>query len=224
MKKRTRLLLVLLWILVVLYPHPLVLVATLERTISPPVDANAVRDIAPSLPDDPNAIHDLVLTKLVPYDLDWNIYGVPWYFPSAGEVARDRRGDCESQAVMLASLLEAKGIPYQLKMSFDHIWVDFEQKRPEEMESDAVAFASREGEGYRIALPKKFDLNHFLTVQADARWHPMPGERKLLLVVGLLVIVMGQMALSVLEAMSVVLRGALGWRAGTSASSGKPSP
>lgn len=166
--------------------------ATLWRTVSLPIDANAARSLASTLPDDPNLLRDLVLTELVPYEINWNVYDVPWYFPSTAEVIRDGRGDCEGQAVLLASILQAKGIPYQLKMSFDHMWIDFQSKNASGMmEQDEMAFAENEDGALKLKVPKHFDLKNYIDVQLDGRWHPMPDYRKVLLFVGLLLILGG---------------------------------
>ncbi len=191
MNRRTQLIAALLWILVVLYPNPLMLVATVWRTLSPTIDAESARALAATLPDDPDVIRDKVLNELAMYEYNWYTYDVPWYFPSAKEVIRDRRGDCEGQAILLASILQAKGIPYQLKMSFDHMWVDYAKKKPTEMENDDMAFARRDGNNVKINLPKHFDLANYINIQLDARWHPMPAYRKALLCAGIALIAFG---------------------------------
>ncbi len=56
-------------------------------------------------------IEAYVLDRQVPYAYDWQSAGVPWYFPTAAEALRAGRGDCESRALVLASILTAKGIP-----------------------------------------------------------------------------------------------------------------
>ncbi|MBI2954430.1 MAG: transglutaminase domain-containing protein [Chloroflexi bacterium] len=192
MNKKVYLSAAVLWVLVVLYPNPAMFFATLWRTVSLPIDANAARSLASTLPDDPNLLRDLVLTELVPYEINWNVYDVPWYFPSTAEVIRDGRGDCEGQAVLLASILQAKGIPYQLKMSFDHMWIDFQSKNASGMmEQDEMAFAENEDGALKLKVPKHFDLKNYIDVQLDGRWHPMPDYRKVLLFVGLLLILGG---------------------------------
>jgi hypothetical protein len=175
----------------VFYPNPLMLIGTLWHTVSPPIDGAVARQIAADLPEDPNEIRNIVLNKLVPYDYDWTIYGVPWYFPGPAEVLRDKRGDCESQAVLLASILEAKGIPYQLKMSFDHMWIDFDEKRVSKIEHDEMAFVALDGGSIEVRLPKHFSLRDWVDIQLDARWHPMPIYRKALLGIGMLLIYLG---------------------------------
>lgn len=192
MQTKLHLLAALAWTLVVFYPNPVMLLMTIWHTISPPINAAAAHELAATLPDDPNAIRYLVLTELVTYDYDWAIYGVPWYFPRTSEVIRDRRGDCESQAVLLASILEAKGIPYQLKMSFDHMWIDYAQKSATDMEHDEAAFVALDGASIEIRLPKHFDARKWIDIQLDSRWHPMPAYRKALLFIGLFLIFAGQ--------------------------------
>ena len=113
------------WAFLALYPDPRVLWQSVDNLRHPNVDPAAVSAVAARLPNDPNAIRDAVLTRIVPYAYDWQVDGVPWYFPTTAQALRAGRGDCESQAVVLASILKAKGIPYQLRMSFDHIWVQY---------------------------------------------------------------------------------------------------
>jgi hypothetical protein len=191
MRPRLQLLAALTWVLVVFYPNPTMFFLTLWRTMSPPVDAAAAEDLARTLPNDPNTIRDRVLTDLVVYDNNWAVYGVPWYFPSAAEVVRDGRGDCEGQTILLASILADKGVPYQIKMSFDHMWVDFKGKRASAIESDGLAFAAKNGDSMQIKIPENFDWRQFINLQLDARWHPMPPYRKALLLFGLMVIILG---------------------------------
>ena len=84
-----------------------------------------------------------MLDRQVPYAYDWQSAGVPWYFPTTAEALRAGRGDCESRAVVLASILTAKGIPNELRLSFDHIWVDYPGKQANALENAGVQFAGR---------------------------------------------------------------------------------
>src|SRR5450756_1881030 len=119
--RRVLVFLALSWVLVILYPDPGVLVRSVRNTLRPRVEPQAAAALARSLPDDPRAIEAYVLDRQVPYAYDWQSAGVPWYFPTASEAVRAGRGDCESRALVLASILTAKGIPNELRMSFDHI-------------------------------------------------------------------------------------------------------
>ena len=100
-------------------------VRSIEHIRHPSIDPAAVASIARSLPNDPRLIKQAVLTRIVPYAYDWQTAGVPWYFPTTREAIAQKSGDCESRAVVLASILAYKHIPYSLHMSFDHIWVDY---------------------------------------------------------------------------------------------------
>src|SRR5919197_2917309 len=75
----------LLWTLLVLYPNPSMLYVSARRAWSPPIDPQAVRQIALSMPDDPRAIESAVTTRMVPYAVPWETHDVPWYFPTAAE-------------------------------------------------------------------------------------------------------------------------------------------
>jgi hypothetical protein len=183
--------LMLVWVLVILYPDPGLLVRSLHHFFDPRIDPQAVAALAAPLPDDPVAIEAYVLDEVVPYAYDWQASGVPWYFPTTREVLAAGRGDCESRAVVLASFLTAKGIPNDLRMSFDHIWVDYPGKRDSAMENAAVQVAgSKDGELF-LRWPSDFDLRRELADQVAIHWTPAPAWRRGLLVGGLLLLPLG---------------------------------
>jgi hypothetical protein len=182
--RKLRVVCALVWVLFVLYPNPLTLVRSIDHVSDPQVDPEAARAAAAKLPDDPRRIERAVLDDLVPYSYDWQTDGVPWYFPTVGEALRDGRGDCESRALVLASILDAKGIPYELRMSFDHIWVDYPGKRANDIENDAVVLA--DDDGWR--WPERFDIVDEARNQVAFYWTPMPASRKVLLLGGLAVL------------------------------------
>jgi hypothetical protein len=181
-------LLLVLWIAVVLYPDPNVLWNSIQNIRHPDVDAAAVAGLARQLPSDPRLIEAAVQQRIVPYAYDWQVNGVPWYFPTTAQVLRAGRGDCESRAIVLASILKAKGIPYQLRMSFDHIWVDYPGKRPNAIENDSLVLAERQGGHFVFHWPKQFHLRQEVSDQLAVYWTPMPDVRKGLLLAGLLII------------------------------------
>ncbi len=180
--------LMLSWALLVLYPDPRTLWASIQNLRHPTVDAVAVRAIAARLPNDPNAIRDAVLTRIVPYAYDWQVNGVPWYFPTTAQAVRWGRGDCESQAVVLASILKAKGIPYKLEMSFDHIWVQYPGKQANALENAGVAFAVQKHGRFVFHWPANFNLWKEARAQVQIYWTPMPIARRLVFFTGLLVL------------------------------------
>jgi hypothetical protein len=178
--------LALAWTLVALYPDPTVLVTSVRNLLAPQVQAEAASGLAARLPDDPRQIERAVLGGVVPYASDWEAAGVPWSFPTADEALAADAGDCESRAVVLASVLEAKGIPYALRMSFDHIWVDYPGKAPTASENDARALAGRGDGGWSgLRWPEDLDLGTELRAQQAIYWDPMPDGRKALLFAGL---------------------------------------
>lgn len=182
-----RLPLALLWLFVVLYPDPGVLWRAVHNLRELPIDAAAAASLAEGLPDDPVRIERIVLDTIVPYGYDWEVSGVPWYFPTTGEVLAVGRGDCESRALVLASILEAKGIPHRLVMSLDHIWVDYPGKQENALENDALAIAGQDEDGgFAFGWPDEFDPIAELDDQVTILWGPMPLWRKTLLFLGTL--------------------------------------
>ena len=177
--------LVLSWVLVVLYPDPGVLIRSVRNTVEPRVDPEAVSALAARLPSDPRVIEAYVLDRAVPYAYDWQSAGVPWYFPAAAEALRAGRGDCESRALVLASLLTAKGIPNELRMSFDHIWVDYPGKQANAIENAGVELAGKRNGRFFLHWPADFNLRQEAADQVAIFWTPAPRGRVVLLALGL---------------------------------------
>jgi hypothetical protein len=178
------------WVFVVLYPDPRVLARSIHNIRHVDVDPAAVQRVAATLPDDPQLIERAVLDRLAPYEYDWRVDGVPWYFPTTAEVIQDGKGDCESRAVLLASILKAKGIPYQLMMSLDHIWVQYPDKAANSIENADVSFAKWVDGRLVVDWPADFSLRAEIEAQLDGYWVPMPLERKLLLFGGVLLLLL----------------------------------
>jgi hypothetical protein len=178
------------WILVMLYPDPGMLLRSIRNTARPQIQPEAVAGLARRLPNDPRAIEAYVLDRQVPYSYDWQSAGVPWYFPTTAEALRAGRGDCESRAVVLASILTAKGIPNELRLSFDHIWVDYPGKQSNALENAGVQFAGSQDGHFFIHWPKDFRLGQEIQDQLAIYWTPAPAWRVLLLVAGLSLIML----------------------------------
>ena len=184
-----RLLAALVFFFFVLYPNPLLLVRSIEHIGHPSIDPAAVAPIARTLPNDPRLIEHAVLTRIVPYAYDWRTAGVPWYFPTTREALAQKRGDCESRAVVLASILAYKHNPYQHRMSFDHIWVDYPGHQATALENPGVQIAVRRHGHYVFHWPRDFHLGAEINAQIASYWRPAPLGRRALLVGGLLAIV-----------------------------------
>jgi hypothetical protein len=172
-----------LWLLLVCYPNPWVFCRNFLRYARFPVDPAVARHVPFPIPQRPAAIEQAVLEH-VRYEYDWRQYGVPWYVPTAAEVVASGRGDCEGRAILLASLLAARGIPYRLRATLVHIWVEYPGKRPNRDENPAIALMRREGGRYRFQWPSLVRWRDDLAAQRDALWDAMPPARRALLLGG----------------------------------------
>jgi hypothetical protein len=180
-----------LWTLLALYPNPLHLIISLHRAWAPPVDPHAVRELAATLPDDPAAIEALVNNKLVTYAVPWQTYGLPWYFPTPAGVLARGEGDCQARAVVLASILRAKGIPATFVGSLDHLWVDYPGKRATELEQTSLAIAVQQPNGsYQFNWPSVVDWKTTWEIERAYFWDEMPGWRRGLLAAGWIMIIL----------------------------------
>ena len=181
------LVLVAVWIGAVVYPNPRPFIESIARLRHPPVDGDAAKELAAQLPDDYKAIESFV-AGYVPWKPAWTVYNLPWYFPTVEETIRDKAGDCQAQAVLMASILEAKGMPFTLMYSFDHVWVDYPGREVTALEDPATSFVSDEGKGWLASLPEKFPIGTIIRVRIAYHWTPMPFAQKSLIVIGALAI------------------------------------
>lgn len=179
-------LLLILWVLFVLYPNPLKLIISIQRVFSPDIDAGAVASIMNDFSSEPVAIERAVLEKIT-YHYDWKVYNMPWYFPTVEEVVKKREGDCKARALVLASIFEAKSIPYRINSSPIHMWVEYEGKIETPLENPKAKFYQQDPEtGERLFQFPKIDLREVIDSFWSGFWNPMPGSRKTLLLLGLL--------------------------------------
>jgi hypothetical protein len=175
----------LVWTLLVCYPNPAVLVRNLLRYRHFPIDRQLQKRTGWALPDEPSGIERFVDGIIVPTS-DWRLYRVPWFMPAPSDVIQTLRGDCESKAVVLASLLAGKHIPYEIHASFNHIWVDYAGRRPRPGETRDIAYLdAKSGGGFRVHFPSRAEWREVLAVQREQLWGAMPPARKALWLVGL---------------------------------------
>jgi hypothetical protein len=177
-----------LWIGAVVYPDPRPLVTSIARLKSPPVDAAAASGVAATLPDDYKVIENFSL-DYVKYRPAWTVYGLPWYFPTMQEVLRDHAGDCQARALLAASIFKAKGMPYTLRYSFDHVWVDYPGKLAPAMEDPATSFVADDGRGWLAKLPAHIPLWSIIKVRVGYHWTPMPLLQKIMILLGTVLII-----------------------------------
>jgi hypothetical protein len=179
--------LVIFWIGAVVYPNPRPFFESVSRLRHPPVDGQAAAGLAAQLPDDYKAVESFV-AGYVPWKPAWTVYNLPWYFPTVAEVVRDKAGDCQAQALLMASILEAKGMPYTLMYSFDHVWVDYPGRVVTTLEDPSTSFVADNGKGWLASLPDKFPTGTIIKVRVAYHWTPMPFAQKSLIVIGALAI------------------------------------
>ena len=174
-----------LWILFVLYPNPLNLIISVHRIFSPDVDPGAVESMLEGLSSDPVAIEKTVLARIT-YNYDWEVHGMPWYFPATKVVLEKEKGDCKARALVLASIFEAKNIPYYFNCSPIHMWVEYEGKMETSIENPKVKFYQRDPEtGKRFFQIPEIELGEVMESFWRSFWNPMPEGRKALLFFGL---------------------------------------
>jgi len=174
-----------LWILFVLYPNPLNLIISIQRVFNFDTDPGAVEFMLNDFPSDPAAIEKAVLAG-IPYRYDWELYSMPWYFPAIGEVLERGEGDCKARALVLASVLEAKNIPYQVHSSPMHVWVDYEGKQATSIENAQVEFYQYDPEtGERRFQIPDISPGKLMDSWQQQLWTTMPNHRKALLISGL---------------------------------------
>ena len=147
----------------VLYPRPALCVQNLERALHAPIDPAAVAQVSETLLEEPVLIERWVRSEIAFDTNDYAAWGVAFYIATPGEVLARGRGPCYGRAVVLASVLEAKGIPYRLMANTTHVWVDYEGREPIRWyeRPNYAAFSMEdgrwrfEGMGWVAALPQQ---------------------------------------------------------------------
>jgi len=87
-----------------------------------------VEELRPELPADLpprealRRVERFVYDK-VPYEWDWNTWGLSDYLPTVDEVIEMGKEDCDGRAVVAASLLQNFGFKAQIVTDFAHVWV-----------------------------------------------------------------------------------------------------
>jgi hypothetical protein len=188
-------LILILWIVFVLYPNPLNLIISIQRVINFDTDPAAVESILSDLPSDPADIEKAVLA-MIPYSHDWELYGMPWYCPTVEQVLAERKGDCKARALVLASVLEARNVTYQVRSSPMHMWTDYEGKNETSAENPQVEYYQYDPETgeRRFQLPQ-IKFREAMDYFRDAFWDPMPDGRKALLISGLSALIVARVIL-----------------------------
>ena len=121
---------------------------------------------------------------------------MPWYCPTVEQVLEKGEGDCNARALVLASVLEAENISYQVHISPIHIWVDYAGKNETSLENTQVEYYQYDPQ----TGEKRFKIPHIgLRKVMDSFWrsfwNPMPESRKALLISGPLALIAARVIL-----------------------------
>jgi len=188
-------LVVALWILLVLYPNPFNLGVSVYRVFVPTIDPEAVDPLLIDLPDDAEGIEREILLR-IPYRYDWEVHGMPWYFPTVERVIEKGTGDCKARAIVLASVYERLGIPYRFNSSFVHVWVEYQGKAETVFENPGARFYQQDPEtGRRLFQLPDVDWALWFDSTKKGLWDVMPVFRKVLLVGGIALILAARVLL-----------------------------
>lgn len=168
-----------------MYPNPLQLAFSLYRLYNPPVAPDLVSNYARELGNKtPLEIEQYVYARL-PYNYDWEVYGMPWYFPTLNEALSAGSGDCKARFLLFASLMEELDIAYRKNISLTHIWLDYEGKPATALENrDEVLVAVSEEGALSINMPSP-DFSRAWRSFKQGFWEVMPQGRKYLLFTGI---------------------------------------
>lgn len=184
-----------LWILFVLYPNPVNIIISIHRVLNFEANPVAVESMLDGLPSDAVDIEKAVLAT-IRYRHDWEVYGMPWYCPTVQQVMERGEGDCKSRALVLASVLEAKNVTYQVHSSPIHIWVEYGGKSETSIENAEVEFYQYDPEsGERQFQIPNIRIGEVMDSFWGTFWGPMPEARKALLISGLVALVAARVVL-----------------------------
>jgi hypothetical protein len=172
----------------VLYPHPTRYVQNLDRALHPPIDPTAVAQVSARLPEDPSLIERWVRNEIAFDANDYAAWDVVLYIATPAEVLERGRGPCYGRAVVLASILEAKGIPYRLMANTTHVWVDYSSREPMHWyeRPQYAAFVLGDGRWRFAGMGWVAALPHQVAWLVGHLWATMPWTGKMILLGALL--------------------------------------
>jgi hypothetical protein len=145
----------------VCYPDPRLLQTQWQRLKNPdalvnptasalqPWIAEVEAELSPDLsPQDALKRIEAFVYKKVPYEWDWNNWGVADYFPTVEEVVERQKEDCDGRAIVAASIMRHFGYDAQLVTDFAHLWV--KTSAGEVMNPGKSRAAVATAEGFRL--------------------------------------------------------------------------
>lgn len=194
------------WALLTFYPRPGDLARSVYRVFRPPVDATLMGAHAHLFADlDHPAEIDQRVRELFPYQFDWVSHNRPWYFPTLDEAFLVMTGDCKTHLLVLASILEYRGIPYTLSASPTHVWVEYPGKHETRGENTQVSFFSiNPDSGTRQwKLPSGVNVQRSLDSFWTAFWRYMPLNKRRTIAVGFFLSILLGTTLSVFQRLQI---------------------
>ena len=98
--------------------------------------------------------------RKIPYEWDWNTWGLADYLPTVTETIEMGKEDCDGRAVVAASLLRNLGFDAKLVTDFAHMWVKTERGETMGPGRRKAAVATDRGFQFKLAglaeLPRAF--------------------------------------------------------------------
>ncbi len=172
--------------LFVLYPQPTDLFVSIYRIFNPPIEPHTEGITLLAAKANGNSIAEVEdFVKIVfPYYYDWEVYSVPWCFPTVDEALEKRKGDCKTIMLITASILEHQEKDFSIMASPTHVWISYDGKKDSTSENEDVTFFSSRGEE-RLSIPR-IDTKRSFSLFWRAFWNYMPEEKKVSLLLGAL--------------------------------------
>ena len=185
---KVKLVLLFCWVFLVLYPLPWLLAVSMYRLYRPPLDSVVVTEMAEQMQGKTAAEIEAFVYQALPYRFDWEVHGMPWYFPTLDEALKKGYGDCKARYLLFVSLLENMNIPYEQRISPTHIWVDYEGKNSTPVENAQVTLRKVDQHGVAKWQLPRIDLARSWNSFVQGFWEVMPLSRKITMVVGIPVV------------------------------------
>ncbi len=176
----------LILVLFVLFTSPITAIKNINRIQNPPIRPEQIKKPS-KYPNNPEEVERQVKNEFE-YQYDYGTYGVVWYIPTPKEVIREGKGDCKSRSLLIASILEKKGIEYNLHISMFHWWVSYPEKNLSWYEDPESSV--KEGDKWQLPNVEK-TLNKMIRVKDqyyEMLWVQMPNWKKITLIIGLMMI------------------------------------
>jgi hypothetical protein len=143
----------------------------------------AARGVTTSAPAEWLRQVQIFVNRRIPYEYDWDSWGVVDYLPTLSEIIRQGKEDCDGRAVVAAALIRARLGDAQLVGSSAHMWVS--SPLGDTMGPRGRPAMTSSAEGMRIRWLEFMNLAEFAVSVA---LFPIPREAVIVLTVWLLLL------------------------------------